>query len=191
MLMRHQNIGLSIIKSASIRMVVLDLALINDKRSVFFDRVNVGLIDMLSHLLIRKGIMVVHILLNQIAQLTWDFIPKNFIGWRLHPPWTSPRQESIFTFNNFGILSYSTSSPSCIQYSRRCCLLANNIVLWWFSFNIVIMEVFLGFSVCFSSYYLIQIDLVISDKQTVANIWNLMLIMQESTKTRSVVLGIV
>jgi hypothetical protein len=179
MLMWHQNVGLGINKGASIRVVVLDLALIYDERSVFFDWVNMWLIDMLSCSLVCKWILVVHILLNQIAQLTRDLIPKYFIGRRRHPPWPSPRQECIFTFDNFGILSYSSPSPASIQYSSRCSLLASSIIVqWWLSFNIVIMQVPLCLPLCVSASYLIQIDLVVSDQQTVAYIRYLVLIMQ-------------
>ena len=53
------------------------------------------------------------------------------------------------------------------------------------------MQVPLCLPLCVSTSYLIQVDLVVSDQQTVAYIRHLVLIMQQSTKTGSVIFGIV
>lgn len=69
-----------------------------------------------------------HILLNQVAQFTRYLIPKYLITGRWHPPWTSPSQESIFTFDYFSILPDPAPGPTSIQYSRGCGLFARDVV---------------------------------------------------------------
>jgi hypothetical protein len=53
------------------------------------------------------------------------------------------------------------------------------------------MQVPLSLPLCVSTSYLIQINLVVSYQQTIADIRHLVLIMQQSTKTGSVIFGIV
>jgi hypothetical protein len=53
------------------------------------------------------------------------------------------------------------------------------------------MQVPLCLPLCVSTSYLIQINLIVSYQQTIANIRYLVLIMQQPTKAGSVIFGIV
>ena len=169
-------------------MKVLDLTLINDKRSIFFNWINMRLINVLCHSFVSKWVLILQILVNYVSKFTWNFITMDFSRLCLSCPGPTSCQVSIFALNYFGILPDATTGTTSIKNSWRCGLFAINVVLWWLSLNKLIVKVSLSLSLCICRC----LFHIVSDKETVSNIRYLIsLLTKESAKTCSVILNIV